>query len=90
MSSAHVQGARARLGRGHGLLAPWLQRSIDVGAVRRFFEDEYRLVLKDYGIDEMHYPEYPAPELGGNDRTNATALRAPMSFKPGYSRPVAP
>jgi hypothetical protein len=74
----------------HGLLAPWLRRSIDVDAVRRFFEDEYRVILKDNGIEEMHYPEYPDPELGGNDHTNATALRAPMSFKPGYIRPVAP
>jgi len=74
----------------HGLLAPWLQRSMDVEAVCRFFEDEYRLMLKENGIADMHYPEYPDPELGGNDHTNATALRAPMSFKPGYLRPVAP
>jgi len=74
----------------HGLLAPWLRRSIDVDGVRRFFEDEYRVILKYNGIEEMHYPEYPDPELGGNDHTNATALRAPMSFKPGYIRPVAP
>ena len=74
----------------HGLLAPWLQRSMDVEAVCRFFEDEYRLMLKENGIADMHYPEYPDPELGGNDHTNPTALRAPMSFKPGYLRPVAP
>ena len=74
----------------HGLLAPWLQHSMDVEAVRRFFEDEYRLILKDNGVEEMHYPEYPDPEIDGNEHTNATALREPMSFKPGYIRPVAP
>jgi hypothetical protein len=70
----------------HGLLAPWLERSMDVDAVRRFFEDEYRLMLKHNGIEEMHYPEYPDPELDGSDHTNATSLRRPMSFKPGYIR----
>ena len=74
----------------HGLLAPWLQRTVDTDAVRRFFEDEYRLTLQGSGIQDMHYPEYPDPELGGNDFTNATRLREPMSFKPGYTRPVAP
>jgi hypothetical protein len=70
----------------HGLLAPWLERSMDVDAVRRFFEDEYRLMLKHNGIEEMHYPEYPDPELDGSDHTNATSLRRPMSFKPVYIR----
>lgn len=74
----------------HALLAPWLQRSMDIDAVGRFFEDEYRLILKDSGIETMHCPEYPDPELGGNAHTNATSLREPMSFKPGYIRPVAP
>jgi hypothetical protein len=74
----------------HALLAPWLQRSTDIDAVRRFFEEEYRLMLEENGIQEMHYPEYSDPEVGGNDHTNATALREPMSFKPGYIRPVAP
>jgi hypothetical protein len=74
----------------HGLLAPWLQQSIGVDAVSGFFEDEYRRTLKDNGVEEIHYPQYPDPELGGNDHANATALRAPMSFKPGCIRPVAP
>ena len=56
------------------LLAPCLRRSMDADAVRRFFEDEYRLILGDNGIEEMHYREYPDPEVGGNDHTNATAL----------------
>jgi hypothetical protein len=74
----------------HGLLAPWLQRSTDVDGVRRFFEDQYRLTLQDSGIEAMHYPENPDPEVDGNDFTNATSLREPMSFKPGYVRPIAP
>jgi len=73
----------------HSLLAPWLQQTTDPAAVQRFFEDEYRLTLKDNGVEAMHYPEYPEPQVDGNSFTNATTLREPMSFKPGYVRPLA-
>lgn len=73
----------------HALLAPWLRGSIDAEAVRRFFEDEYRATLSANGIENLVYPEYPEPQLGGNQFTNATRLREPMSFKPGYLRPLA-
>lgn len=74
----------------HQLLAPWLRETLAADDVRRFFEDEYRLTLRDSGIDAMHYPECPDPELGGNQFMNATSLREPLSFKPGYVRPIAP
>lgn len=74
----------------HALLAPWLQRALTVEQVQAFFEDEYRLTLKDSGIDEMHYPEHPEAEVDGNQHTNATALREPLSFAGGKVRPVAP
>jgi hypothetical protein len=73
----------------HALLAPWLRATLSPDDVRRFFEDEYRKTLAESGIDAMHYPEHPEPELGGNQFTNATSLREPMSWKPGYVRPVA-
>jgi hypothetical protein len=71
------------------LLAPWLRATQTADDVRRFFEDEYRATLRESGIDELRYPEYPEPDIGGNQFTNATSLREPMSFKPGYLRPVA-
>lgn len=73
----------------HLMLAPWLRETASSDDVRRFFEDEYRATLEDSGIEQMHYPEYPDPELGGNQFTNATSLREPLSWKPGYLRPVA-
>jgi hypothetical protein len=73
----------------HALLAPWLQAAISVDDVRGFFEDEYRQMLREWDIEDMHYPECPDPDIGGNQFTNATGLREPMSFKPGYLRPVA-
>jgi hypothetical protein len=72
----------------HLLLAPWLRRTLRSGDIERFFEDEYRATLKANGIEPMHHPEFPDPEIGGNQFTNATSLRAPLSWKPGYQRPV--
>jgi hypothetical protein len=74
----------------HALLAPWLQASCPVDAVRAFFEDEYRVTLEANGQIDLHYPEYPEPELGGNGFTKATQLREPISFLGGKVRPVAP
>jgi len=71
------------------LLAPWLRRATSSDDVRRFFEDEYRLTLEANGIGDLRYPEHAEPELGGNQFTNATSLREPISFKNGYVRPVA-
>jgi hypothetical protein len=74
----------------HSLLAPWLQRTQSPDDVRAFFEDEYKLTLQDSGIEGMHYPEYPDPEVGGNTFLNATALRQPIEFKNNEVRDVAP
>lgn len=74
----------------HALLAPWLRATMSVDAVREFFEDEYRAALAESGIDELHYPEYPEPDVGGNGHTNATALRQPMSWEGGRVRNVPP
>jgi hypothetical protein len=74
----------------HAMLAPWMQRALDVDAVRTFFEDEYRSLLGENGIEGMHYPEYPDPEVGGNNFLDATKLREPIEFQGGKVRPVAP
>ena len=47
-------------------------------------------MLKENGIADMYYPEYPDPEVGGNDFTNATELRKPISFLGGKVRPIPP
>ena len=62
------------------LLAPWLRATLGSDDVRRFFEDEYRATLEDNGIGQMRYPEYPDPELGGNQFTNATKAAAVESL----------
>jgi len=72
----------------HALLAPWLQREQTPDAVRAFFEDEYRSTLEEWDIEGMHYPEHPEPEIGGNDHTNATSLREPISWEGDRVRPV--
>ncbi len=74
----------------HGLLAPWLRMATTPDQVRAFFEDEYRLTLKENGVDELLYPEHPEPELGGNGFTKASQLREPLGFMGGKVRPVAP
>src|SRR5262245_51995946 len=74
----------------HALLAPWLRQAWPVDRVRGFFEDEYRATLEASSIAEMHYPEYPEPEVGGNNFVNATSLREPISFAGGKVRDVAP
>jgi hypothetical protein len=77
----------------HALLAPWMQRTMSVDDVRAFFENEYRATIRSSDIgetDEMHYPEHPEPDVGGNGHTNATALRQPMSWDNGRVRAVAP
>ena len=74
----------------HQLLAPWLQQSMTVDQVRGFFENEYKSTLEDNGIDTLHYPEHPEPQLGGNGFTTATKLRETISFQGDRVRPVAP
>ena len=74
----------------HQMLAPWMQQSLTVDEVRAFFEDEYKSILKDNGIEGMHYPEYQEPELGGNNFMNATKLGEPISFQGNRVRSVAP
>lgn len=76
-------GARA-------LLAPWLRATLGADDVRGFFENAYLAMLKEWGFGELRHPEYPEPAIGGNHFTNATSLREPVSFKPGYQRPVPP
>jgi len=66
----------------HRCLAPWLRAKLTVAAVQAFFEDEYRTNLKANGIEDLHYPEYPEPGVGGNGFTNATELRKPLSWLP--------
>jgi len=72
----------------HAMLAPWLRLSWSVGQVQRFFEDEYRAMLEANGAEGLQYPEYPEPEVGGNDFTKATQLREPISFAGGKVRDV--
>lgn len=72
------------------MLAPWLRATYSVDAVRRFFEDEYISTLRANGVEGLQYPEYPEPDLGGNDFTKATQLRQPLSFEGGKVRSVAP
>jgi hypothetical protein len=72
----------------HSMLAPWLRTIMTTDDVRAFFEDQYRATLEASGIDELHYPGYPEPDVGGNSHTNATALRQPMSWQPGRIRHV--
>jgi hypothetical protein len=74
----------------HQMLAPWLQSRFSAEDIRTFFEDAYREILRGNGIQELHYPEYPEPELGGNAFTNATELRKPISFRQGKIRPIPP
>lgn len=70
------------------LLAPWLRASTSAEDIRTFFEDEYGRTLRANGIEELHHPEYPEPSVDGNAFTNATTLRAPLSFAGGKVRPV--
>lgn len=72
------------------MLAPWLRANCSPDEVRQFFEKEYLSTLEANGVRELYYPEYPEPELGGNDFTKATQLREPISFEGGKVRPVAP
>jgi hypothetical protein len=58
--------------------------------VQTFFEDEYRATLKDSGIEEMHYPEHPDPDVGGNQFMNASELRKPIAFANNKVRSVSP
>jgi|SRR5579872_1086411 len=74
----------------HELLAPWLRNKVSDDDVRVFFEDGYREILQQSGIQELHYPEYPEPEVDGNDFTNATELREPIEFEQNKVRPVPP
>jgi hypothetical protein len=74
----------------HQMLAPWMQQSLTPDGVRAFFEDEYRSLLEENGIEGMQYPEYPEPEVGGNNFMNATALREPISFQGNRVRALAP
>jgi hypothetical protein len=74
----------------HALLAPWMQQSVTADEVRTFFENEYLEALRSNGIEEMHYPEHPDPEVGGNGFTNATSLREPISWEGNRVRSVAP
>ena len=74
----------------HQMLAPWMQQSFTPDGVRAFFEDEYRSLLEENGIEGMQYPEYPEPDVGGNNFMNATALREPISFQGNKVREVAP
>ena len=72
----------------HETLAPWLQGSLSMTDVQRFFEDEYRATLRDNQIEALHYPECPEPDLGGNSFTKATQLREPISFAGGKLRSI--
>jgi hypothetical protein len=74
----------------HEMLASWLRQAQTVESVREFFESEYRATLDANGIEGMHYPEYPEPQIGGNSFTTAASLREPISFQGGKVRPVAP
>ena len=74
----------------HEMLAQWLRSKLTPDDIRVFFEDSYREMLKENGIADMYYPEYPDPEVGGNDFTNATELRKPISFLGGKVRPIPP
>ena len=73
----------------HAMLAPWLRRTVSVEDVQKFFEDEYRVTLEANGIEGMHWPEGPDPQVDGNRFMNATELRKPISFAGGKVRPVA-
>ena len=73
----------------HQMLAPWMQQSLTSDGVCAFFEDEYRSTLQENGVEGLHYPEYPEPEVDGNNFMNATTLREPISFLGNKLRPVA-
>jgi hypothetical protein len=70
------------------LLAPWLQASLTDDSVRAFFEDEYLSTLRANGVEELQYPQFPEPTLGGNTHMNATALREPISWAGNKIRPI--
>jgi hypothetical protein len=76
----------------HALLAPWLAGTIDADGIRAMLEAEYRSTVaqSDAPSEELQYPEYPEPDVGGNHFTSADELRKPMSWKPGFVRPVPP
>ncbi|MEO8621720.1 MAG: hypothetical protein ABI625_11695 [bacterium] len=74
----------------HATLAPWMRSTWTPDQVQRFFEDEYRSVLQESGVEGMQYPEYPEPAVDGNAFTKATQLREPISFADGKLRDVAP
>src|SRR5262245_41350905 len=74
----------------HQLLAPWLRAGMSPDGVRLFFEDEYRSILQANGVEELQYPEYAEPSVGGNNFLNATKLREPIEFQGGRVRPVPP
>jgi hypothetical protein len=46
----------------HEMLAPWLRSKLTPDDIRIFFEDSYRQMLKENGIADMYYPEYPDPK----------------------------
>lgn len=63
----------------HARLAPWLADASDPSMVQAFFEGQYKRVLADFGIDELHYPE--VYNLGWN-RSNLAGLREKKSRMP--------
>ena len=68
----------------HAMLAPWLQASMSVDGVRKFFEDDYQRLLEQNGIKEHHYPK--VPYVSGNE-TSLEFLRKKPSWLP-RPRPI--
>jgi hypothetical protein len=70
----------------HALLAPWLQATLSPDDVRAFFQDQYRDVLEDNGVEGTHHPE--KIHIGGNAEMTAKELHSPVSSWSEHVRPV--
>jgi hypothetical protein len=56
--------------------------------VRAFFEDAYREVLSENGVEGLHHPENF--HIDGNSDMTARELHSPVGSWSDYVRPVSP
>ena len=71
----------------HALLAPRLQTSLTEDDVRAFYEDAYREVLEENGVEGLHHPE--KFHIGGNSEMTAKELHSPVGSWSDHVRPVS-
>ena len=62
------------------LLAPWLRNVMSIEQVREFFETSYSAMLRENGVQALHYPEHTEPSVGGDSFMSAAKLREPIDW----------